>query len=117
MKRIRSDFMGVKNVRKKIHKDVSLFRGRVTLWEKIIFANDTNLNYEKSPLLNLSKGLELYYKPKNFKIIGIIIDPTTNNTIVLILESILSIFSFIFVNRSELSFSLDSIFCDNKSKL
>ena len=24
--------MGVKNVRKKIHEDVSLFRGRVTLW-------------------------------------------------------------------------------------
>lgn len=32
MKRIRSDFVGVKDVRKKIHEDVSLFRGRVTLW-------------------------------------------------------------------------------------
>lgn len=27
--------MGVKNVRKKIHEDVSLFRGRVPLWKRI----------------------------------------------------------------------------------
>lgn len=26
--------MGVKNVRKKIHEDVSLFRGKVPLWKR-----------------------------------------------------------------------------------
>lgn len=34
MKRITSDFVGVKDVRKKIHEDVSLFRGRVPLWKR-----------------------------------------------------------------------------------